>query len=135
MAIKKQKNKHMRKIIVTTKAPAPIGPYNQAVLAGDTLYVSGTIALDLETNKLMKLAIKEETKQVMEYLAEILKAADMTFDNVVKTSIFLSDMNSFVQVNEVYSAFFTKDFPARATIEAKRLPKDANVEISLEAVK
>jgi 2-iminobutanoate/2-iminopropanoate deaminase len=135
MAIKKQKNKHMKKIIVTTKAPAPIGPYNQAVLAGDTLYVSGTIALDLETNKLMKLAIKEETKQVMEYLAEILKAADMTFDNVVKTSIFLSDMNSFVQVNEVYSAFFTKDFPARATIEAKRLPKDANVEISLEAVK
>lgn len=76
----------------------------------------------------MKLAIKEETKQVMEYLAEILKAADMTFDNVVKTSIFLSDMNSFVQVNEVYSSFFTKDFPARATIEAKRLPKDANVE-------
>jgi 2-iminobutanoate/2-iminopropanoate deaminase len=125
----------MKKIIVTTKAPAPIGPYNQAVLAGDTLYVSGTIALDLETNKLMKLGIKEETKQVMEYLAEILKAADMTFDNVVKTSIFLSDMNSFVQVNEVYSAFFTKDFPARATIEAKRLPKDANVEISLEAVK
>jgi 2-iminobutanoate/2-iminopropanoate deaminase len=125
----------MKKIIVTTKAPAPIGPYNQAVLAGDTLYVSGTIALDLETNKLMKLAIKEETKQVMEYLGEILKAADMTFDNVVKTSIFLSDMNSFVQVNEVYSSFFTKDFPARATIEAKRLPKDANVEISLEAVK
>lgn len=125
----------MKKIIVTTKAPAPIGPYNQAVLAGDTLYVSGTIALDLETNKLIKLGIKEETKQVMEYLAEILKAADMTFDNVVKTSIFLSDMNSFVQVNEVYSAFFTKDFPARATIEAKRLPKDANVEISLEAVK
>jgi len=125
----------MKKIIVTTKAPAPIGPYNQAVLAGDTLYVSGTIALDLETNKLMKLGIKEETKQVMEYLAEILKAADMTFDNVVKTSIFLSDMNSFVQVNEVYSSFFTKDFPARATIEAKRLPKDANVEISLEAVK
>ena len=125
----------MKKVIVTTKAPAPIGPYNQAILAGDTLYVSGTIALDLETNKLMKLAIKEETKQVMEYLAEILKAADMTFDNVVKTSIFLSDMNSFVQVNEVYSSFFTKDFPARATIEAKRLPKDANVEISLEAVK
>jgi len=125
----------MKKVIVTTKAPAPIGPYNQAILAGETLYVSGTIALDLETNKLMKLGIKEETKQVMEYLAEILKAADMTFDNVVKTSIFLSDMNSFVQVNEVYSSFFTKDFPARATIEAKRLPKDANVEISLEAVK
>lgn len=125
----------MKKVIITPKAPSPIGPYNQAILAGDTLYVSGTIALDLETNKLMKLAVKEETKQVMEYLGEILKAADMTFDNVVKTNIFLSDMNHFVQVNEVYSSFFTKDFPARATIEAKRLPKDANVEISLEAVK
>jgi len=125
----------MKKIINTPKAPAPIGPYNQAILAGNTLYASGTIALDLETNKLMKLAVKEETKQVMEYLGEILKAAGMTFDNVVKTNIFLSDMNTFVQVNEVYSSFFTKDFPARATIEAKRLPKDANVEISLEAVK
>lgn len=125
----------MKKIINTPKAPAPIGPYNQAVLAGETLYISGTIALDLETNKLMKLGVKEETKQVMDYLAEILKAANMTFDNVVKTNIFLSDMNSFVQVNEVYSSYFTKDFPARATIEAKRLPKDANVEISMEAVK
>lgn len=125
----------MKKIINTSKAPAPIGPYNQAVLAGETLYISGTIALDLETNKLLKLGVKEETKQVMDYLLEILKEAGMTFDNVVKTNIFLSDMNTFVQVNEVYSSYFTKDFPARATIEAKRLPKDANVEISMEAVK
>lgn len=125
----------MKKIINTPKAPAPIGPYNQAVLAGDTLWIAGTIALDLETNKLMKLGVKEETKQVMEYIKEILAEAGMTFDNVVKTNIFLSDMNSFVQVNEVYSSYFTKDYPARATIEAKRLPKDANVEISMEAVK
>jgi len=125
----------MKKIINTPKAPAPIGPYNQAILAGDTLYMSGQIALDLETNKLMKLSVKDETKQVMEYLGAILNEAGMTFDNVVKTSIFLSDMNNFVQINEVYSSFFTGDFPARATIEAKRLPKDANVEISMEAVK
>jgi 2-iminobutanoate/2-iminopropanoate deaminase len=125
----------MKKIINTPKAPAPIGPYNQAILAGDTLYMSGQIALDLETNKLLKLSVKDETKQVMDYLGAILNEAGMSFDNVVKTSIFLSDMNNFVQVNEVYSSYFTKDFPARATIEAKRLPKDANVEISMEAVK
>ena len=120
---------------MTPNSPAPIGPYNQAVLAGDTLYVSGTIALDLQTNKLMKLSIKDETKQVMEYLGEILKEAGMTYENVVKTSIFLSDMNNFVQVNGVYRGYFTSNFPERATIEARRLPKDANVEISLEAVK
>ncbi len=130
------KNTPMQKIVInTSEAPAPIGPYSQAILAGETLYVSGTIAIDLATNKLMKVPVKEETKVVMEYLGKILAAAGMTFDNVVKTSIFLSDMNNFVHVNEVYSSFFTKDFPARATIEAKRLPKDANVEISLEAVK
>jgi 2-iminobutanoate/2-iminopropanoate deaminase len=125
----------MKKIINTPKAPTPIGPYNQAILAGETLYMSGQIALDLETNKLLKLSVKDETKQVMDYLGAILNEAGMSFDNVVKTSIFLSDMNNFVQVNEVYSSYFTNDFPARATIEAKRLPKDANVEISMEAVK
>lgn len=125
----------MKKIIFTPDAPSPIGPYSQAVLAGDTLYISGQIALDLSTKNMVKENIKNETKMVMDYLGAILKAADMTFDNVVKSSIFLSDMNNFVQVNEVYSSYFTKDFPARATIEARRLPKDANVEISLEAVK
>ena|ERR1700741_4302399 len=125
----------MKKIINTPDAPAPIGPYSQAVLAGETLYVSGQIALDLKTRNMVKDTIKNETKIVMEYMRAILKAADMTFDNVVKTNIFLADMNNFVQVNEVYSSYFTKDFPARATIEARRLPKDANVEISLEAVK
>ncbi len=125
----------MKKVIFTPEAPAPIGPYSQAILAGETLYVSGQIALDLSTKNLIKDSIKNETKLVMEHLGAILKAAGMSFDNVVKTNIFLSDMNNFVQVNEVYSSYFTKDFPARATIEARRLPKDANVEISLEAVK
>ncbi|HEX7414879.1 MAG TPA: RidA family protein [Bacteroidia bacterium] len=125
----------MKKIINTTKAPAPIGPYSQAVLAGNTLYISGQIAIDMKTNKLIKCSIKEETHFVMEQMKSILHEAGMTFDNVVKTTIFLKDMNNFVQVNEAYGAFFTKDFPARATVEASRLPKDANVEICMEAVK
>ncbi len=123
----------MKKIIKTDKAPAPIGPYNQAVVVGDSVYISGTIAMDLQSKQLIKTTIKEETKIVMEYLGEILKAAGVDYDNVVKTTIFLNDMNNFVHVNEVYSGYFTKEFPARATIQAQRLPKDANVEISLEA--
>ena len=124
----------MKKIINTTKAPSPIGPYNQAVLANNTLYVSGQIALDMKTNKLYKCGIKEETRYVMDYLKHILEEAGMTFENVVKVTIFLKNLNDFVQVNEAYSAYFTKDFPARATVEASRLPKDANVEICMEAV-
>ena len=125
----------MKKIINTKKAPSPIGPYSQGVLAGNTLYISGQIALDLETNKLAKGSIKDETRQIMEYMKAILEEAGMTFENVVKTTIFLKDMNNFVQVNEAYSSYFTSNFPARATIEASRLPKDANVEICMEAVK
>jgi 2-iminobutanoate/2-iminopropanoate deaminase len=125
----------MKKIVNTTKAPSPIGPYNQAVLANNTLYVSGQIALDMKTNKLYKCGIKEETRYVMDYLKHILEEAGMTFENVVKVTIFLKNLNDFVQVNEAYSAYFTKDFPARATVEASRLPKDANVEICMEAVK
>lgn len=123
----------MKKIVKTDKAPAPIGPYNQAIIVGDSLYMSGTIAMDLQSKQLIKCPIKEETKLVMDYIGEILKAGGCTFDNVVKTTIFLNDMNNFVHVNEVYSSYFNKDFPARATIQAARLPKDANVEISLEA--
>ncbi len=125
----------MKKIVNTAKAPSPIGPYNQAVLANNTLYVSGQIALDMKTNKLYKCGIKEETRYVMDYLKHILEEAGMTFENVVKVTIFLKNLNDFVQVNEAYSAYFTKDFPARATVEASRLPKDANVEICMEAVK
>ena len=123
----------MKKIIKTTNAPAPIGPYNQAVIVGDCVYVSGTIAMDLESKQLIKTNIKEETKIVMEYLGAVLKEAGLTYDNIVKTTIFLADMNNFVHVNEVYSSYFKGDYPARATIQADRLPKDANVEISVEA--
>lgn len=124
----------MKKIVQTNDAPAPIGPYNQAVIVGDSVYISGTIAMDLQSKQLIKTTnIKEETKIVMDYIGAILKAAGIGFDNVVKTTIFLNEMNHFVQVNEVYSSYFKKDFPARATIQAQRLPKDANVEISMEA--
>lgn len=123
----------MKKIINTPEAPAPIGPYNQALIVGDSVYLSGTIAMDLQSNKLIKAPIKEETKIVMDYIEAILKAAGCTFDNVVKTTIFLNDMNNFVHVNEVYASYFKTDFPTRATIQAARLPKDANVEISMEA--
>jgi len=124
----------MKKIINTPHAPAPIGPYNQAVIVGNTMFISGTIAMDLQSKQLVKTTIKEETKMVMDYIGEILKAGGCTFDNVVKSTIFLNDMNNFVHVNEVYASFFQGDFPARATIQAARLPKDANVEISVEAI-
>ena len=123
----------MKKIINTTNAPAPIGPYNQAVQVGDSVYVSGTIAMDLASKQLIKTNIREETKIVMDYIGEVLKEVGLSFDNIVKTTIFLADINNFVQVNEVYSTYFKTDFPARATIQADRLPKDANVEISVEA--
>jgi 2-iminobutanoate/2-iminopropanoate deaminase len=124
----------MKKIVNTTNAPAPIGPYNQAVIIGDSVYISGTIAMDLQSKQLIKTNnVKEETKIVMDYIGAILKAAGIDFDNVVKTTIFLNDINNFVQVNEIYSSYFKKEFPARATIQAQRLPKDANVEISMEA--
>jgi 2-iminobutanoate/2-iminopropanoate deaminase len=124
----------MKKIINTPNAPAPIGPYNQAVIVGNTMFISGTIAMDLQSKQLVKVPVKDETKMVMDYIGEILKAGGCSFDNVVKTTIFLNDMNNFVQVNEVYASYFKSDFPARATIQAARLPKDANVEISMEAV-
>jgi 2-iminobutanoate/2-iminopropanoate deaminase len=97
------------------------------------MFTSGVIAMDLQSKQLVKAHIKEETKLVMDYLGAILKAAGCNYDNVVKTTIFLNDMNNFVHVNEVYASYFKTDFPARATIQAARLPKDANVEISLEA--
>lgn len=123
----------MKKIINTADAPAPIGPYNQAIIVGNNMYISGTIAMDLQSKQLVKTTIKEETKMVMDYIGAILKAGGCNFDNVVKSTIFLNDMNNFVQVNEVYASYFSGDFPARATIQAAKLPKDANVEISVEA--
>ena len=123
----------MKKIIKTNKAPAPIGPYNQAIQVGDSVYVSGTIAMDLESKQLIKTTIKEETKIVMDYIGAILNEVGLTYDHIVKATIFLADMNNFVHVNEVYSSYYKGDYPARATIQADRLPKDANIEISCEA--
>ena len=108
----------MKKIINTSKAPAPIGPYNQAVLSGNTLYTSGQIALDPETMELVLDDIKTETKQVMENMKAVLDAADMSFENVIKTSIFISDMHNFSQINEVYATYFNEaTAPARETVE------------------
>ena len=126
----------MKKIISTTNAPAPIGPYNQAVFAGDTLFVSGQIPLDPKTGELVSGDIAAETKMVMQNLEAILTEAGLTFENVVKSSIFLSDMNSFAQVNEVYGTFYTEETaPARETVEVANLPKFVNVEISVIAIK
>ncbi|MEM5538597.1 MULTISPECIES: RidA family protein [unclassified Olleya] len=126
----------MKKIITTSKAPAPIGPYNQAVLSGNTLYTSGQIALHPETGELVMDDIKTETKQVMENMKAVLEAADMTFEHVIKTSIFISDMHNFAQINEVYGTYFKDETaPARETVEVANLPKFVNVEISMIAVK
>ncbi|MDF4222905.1 RidA family protein [Maribacter sp. M208] len=126
----------MKKIINTENAPAPIGPYNQATLSNGTLYISGQIPLDPKTGELVSGDIKLETKQSMENLKAILTEAEMTFENVVKSSIFLSDMNQFTEVNEVYASYFNADTaPARETLEVANLPKFVNVEISMIAVK
>jgi 2-iminobutanoate/2-iminopropanoate deaminase len=127
----------MKKIIQTDKAPAPIGPYNQAVLSGNTLYTSGQIAINPETGKLsLGNSIAEETGLVMKNLEAVLKAADMTFEHVVKTSIFISDMHNFSEINSVYAQYFDEaTAPARETVEVANLPKFVNVEISMIAIK
>lgn len=126
----------MKKIIFTTKAPAPIGPYNQAVLAGNTLYTSGQIALDPVTMELVIDDIETETKQVMENMKAVLAAAEMTFENVVKTSIFIMNMEDFSRINTVYGAYFNETTaPARETVQVACLPKNVNIEISMIAIK
>lgn len=125
----------MKKIITTTKAPAPIGPYNQAVLIGNTLYTSGQIALDPKTGNLILDDVKTETRQVMENMKAVLEEANMTFENVVKTSIFIADMNDFTAINEVYGSYFDNETaPARETVQVACLPKNVNVEISMIAI-
>jgi 2-iminobutanoate/2-iminopropanoate deaminase len=129
-------SKDMKKIVTTANAPAPIGPYNQAVLAGNTLYISGQIPIDPKTGDLVSGDIKKETEQSMQNLKAILAEAGMTFENVVKSSIFLKDIHQFSQINEVYGAYFDADTaPARETVEVANLPKFVNVEISMIAVK
>lgn len=124
----------MKKVINTTNAPAPIGPYSQAVQAGNFLFISGQIAINPENGELNLIDIQEETHQVMRNLKAVLLEAGLTFDNVVKSTIFLSDMGTFAQVNEIYGQYFIADFPARETVQVSVLPKNVNVEISVIAV-
>jgi 2-iminobutanoate/2-iminopropanoate deaminase len=124
-----------KQIIQTKEAPAPIGPYNQAILAGNTLYVSGQIALDAQTGELINENITEETHQVMKNLEAILSEAGLGFSDVVKCSIFVKDMGNFATINEAYGLYFKENPPARETVEVARLPKDVNVEISCIAIK
>lgn len=126
----------MKTIINTPNAPAPIGPYNQAILSGNTLYTSGQIAINVKTGELVLDSITVETEQVMKNLKAVLAAADMTFEHVIKSSIFISDMNNFSKINSVYAKYFDVDTaPARETVEVANLPKFVNVEISMIAVK
>ena len=125
----------MKQIITTDQAPAPIGPYNQAVLSNGTLYLSGQIAFDPNTMELVNASVEAEAKQVMKNLEAVLKAANMTFENVVKSSIFLADMNDFSKINPIYGSYFDEDTaPARETVEVANLPKFVRVEISMIAV-
>ncbi len=124
-----------KKIIRTDNAPAPIGPYNQAVQYGDMLFISGQIPMDPKTGDLVQSDIKAETKQVMENLKAILDEAGMSFGNIIKTTIFLMDMGQFAQVNEVYGSYFGEGAPARETVQVSGLPKGVNVEISMIAGK
>ncbi|WP_396138371.1 RidA family protein [Flavobacterium sp.] len=126
----------MKKIIYTENAPAPIGPYNQAVLVGNTLYSSGQIALNPQTMELVLDDIETETKQVMENMKAVLAAAEMTFENVIKTSIFIMNMEDFSRINSVYGAYFNEaTAPARETVQVACLPKNVNIEISMIAIK
>ena len=122
-----------KQIIYTNEAPAAIGPYSQAVRTGNLLFVSGQIPLDAASGQLVTGTIAEETHQVMKNIQAILTAAGLSFEHIVKTSIFIKDMNNFAAINEVYAGYFSSNFPARETVEVARLPKDVRVEISVIA--
>ena len=124
----------MKKVINTSNAPAPIGPYSQAIAAGGFVFVSGQIPSNPSTGEIVTGGIKVETLQVMENIKAILTEASLDFSNIVKTSIFLTDMQNFAQVNEVYGTYFTDQFPARETVQVAALPKNVNVEISVTAI-
>ena len=124
-----------KKVISTTKSPAAIGPYSQAILSGNTLYCSGQIAINPENGELIIHNITEETHQVMKNISEVLQAANMDFTNVVKCSIFMNDMGQYTEINEVYASYFSQNPPAREAVEVSVLPKNVNVEISVIAVK
>ncbi len=122
-------------IIYSAQAPEPIGPYSQAVRAGNMLFISGQIGIDQSSGKLVTASIEEESTRVMQNIGEVLKAADFSFGHVVKCTIFLKDMNNFPKVNAIYGQYFPENPPARETVEVSRLPKDVNVEISCIAVR
>ena len=125
----------MKKIITSKNAPSPIGPYNQAVIANGFMFISGQVGMNPKTGKIVKNSISDETEQVMENLSSILNEASISFENVVKTTIFLSDMNDFSSVNEVYGKYFDEDIaPARETVQVSKLPLGVNVEISMIAL-
>ncbi len=125
----------MKKIIHSTNAPAPIGPYSQAVIANGFLFASGQIAINPESNELNIASLEEETHQVMRNIKALLVESEYGFEHIVKTTIFLSDMSLFADVNEIYGSYFESDFPARETVAVKGLPKGVNVEISVTAYK
>ena len=125
----------MKKIINTKNAPAPIGPYNQAVSANGMLFISGQVAIVPTTNEMFQGSIEEETHRVMQNIEAILKEAGLNFSNAVKTTIFLTDLGNFVKVNEIYGIYFKDNFPARETVEVSELPRNVNVEISVIAVR
>jgi 2-iminobutanoate/2-iminopropanoate deaminase len=124
-----------KKIINTKSAPAPIGPYNQAIVVNDTIYISGQVCIDPVSGNLKNQDIQEETHQVMQNLKAILQEAGMSFNDVVKTTIFITDMNQFSTINEIYGKYFEADFPARETVQVSALPKFVNVEISMVGVR
>lgn len=124
----------MKQIIETEKAPAPIGPYSQAVKTSELLFISGQVAIDPVTNEVIAGSTADETHRVMQNLEAILKEAHLTFQHIIKTTIFLSDMSLFAEVNQVYGSYFNGDYPARETVAVKGLPKNVNVEISMIAV-
>ena len=124
----------MRRVLNTDKAPSPVGPYNQSVVANQTMYVSGQVAIDPESGEMMQSTIEVETRQVMQNIEAVLKAANLNFDNILMCNVFVTDMNNYAKINSVYAEFFDADTaPARALVEVGRLPKDANIEISVIA--
>lgn len=124
----------MKEVINTDLAPAPVGPYNQSIAANGTLYISGQVALDPSTGEMLQQNIEVETNQVMRNIGAVLKASGLTFENILMCNVFVSDMNNYGRINEIYARYFKEETaPARALVEVSRLPKDANVEISVIA--
>ncbi|MFN3136001.1 MAG: RidA family protein [Candidatus Kryptonium sp.] len=124
-----------KKVVYTEKAPKPIGPYSQAIIAGDFIFTAGQIPIDPKTNQVVQGDIREQTRQVFENLRAILEEAGATFDDVVKVTVYMKDLNEFSGMNEVYSEYFKNSPPARTTVEVSRLPRDVKIEIDLIAVK